>query len=244
MQALRDMGIRREDLEPLGIRIAKFGMTFPLEPRFCARVRRGLWKPSWWSKKSAVSSNCRCATRSTTCRARRPFWAKQDARGEPPVAGPRRSWIRKRSSRCQGAGDRWPASLLEQIERRLKLIDGSRRAAQRDGSTPRHPNFCSGCPHNRSTLLLEGQVAGGGHRMPRHGDRARTDAGPQLRFLTHMGGEGAPWIGMAPFVERQHMFQNIGDGTYFHSGQLAAAGAGRRGRQHHLQDSLQRRAWR
>ena len=84
----------------------------------------------------------------------------------------------------------------------------------------RSPNFCSGCPHNRSTLLLEGQMAGGGigcHAMAaqlQHSHRG-------YAFLTHMGGEGAPWIGMAPFVERQHIFQNVGDGTYFHSGSLA-----------------------
>ena len=84
----------------------------------------------------------------------------------------------------------------------------------------RAPNFCSGCPHNRSTLLLDGQAAGGGigcHTMALR----LTDSNRTFSFLTHMGGEGAPWIGMSPFVERKHVFQNIGDGTFFHSGQLA-----------------------
>jgi indolepyruvate ferredoxin oxidoreductase len=80
--------------------------------------------------------------------------------------------------------------------------------------------FCSGCPHNRSTLLLEGQVAGGGigcHTMAmRLGDSNRGFA-----FMTQMGGEGTPWIGMSPFVDRPHIFQNLGDGTLFHSGYLA-----------------------
>ncbi len=84
----------------------------------------------------------------------------------------------------------------------------------------RPPNFCSGCPHNRSTILLEGQIAGGGTGC--HGMAVMLKgAGRGFSYATHMGGEGAPWIGMAPFSGRGHMFQNIGDGTFFHSGSLA-----------------------
>ncbi|HLY20316.1 MAG TPA: indolepyruvate ferredoxin oxidoreductase family protein, partial [Bryobacteraceae bacterium] len=100
-------------------------------------------------------------------------------------------------------------ALLDEIDHReRRLIPG------------RFPNFCSGCPHNRSTLLLEGQLAGGG--IGCHAMAAQLQhSGHAYSFLTHMGGEGAPWIGMAPFVERQHIFQNVGDGTYFHSASLA-----------------------
>jgi indolepyruvate ferredoxin oxidoreductase len=88
----------------------------------------------------------------------------------------------------------------------------------------RTPNYCSGCPHNRSTLVLDGQVAGGG--IGCHGmGFLMEDANRGYSFATHMGGEGAPWFGMAPFVERRHIFQNIGDGTLFHSGQLAIQAA-------------------
>ncbi|MFS8607883.1 MAG: hypothetical protein LOD94_07815, partial [Gammaproteobacteria bacterium] len=78
-------------------------------------------------------------------------------------------------------------------------------------------SFCSGCPHNRSTLVPEGSIAGGGigcHGMALTMDRRN-------RGITHMGGEGAQWVGMAPFSGMPHMFQNIGDGTLFHSGWLA-----------------------
>ncbi|MEM9465156.1 MAG: indolepyruvate ferredoxin oxidoreductase family protein [Actinomycetota bacterium] len=81
----------------------------------------------------------------------------------------------------------------------------------------RTPYFCSGCPHNRSTVVPEGSVAGGGigcHTMAVWMDRG-------MDGFTHMGGEGAQWAGMQPFVGTPHRFQNIGDGTFFHSGTLA-----------------------
>src|SRR5258707_3212830 len=87
-------------------------------------------------------------------------------------------------------------------------------------SAARPAAFCSGCPHNRSTLLLDGQIAGGGigcHTMAMR----LLDPNRNISFLTQMGGEGAPWIGMSPFVDHPHIFQNIGDGTMFHSGYLA-----------------------
>ena len=79
--------------------------------------------------------------------------------------------------------------------------------------------FCSGCPHNTSTVKLpEGDKAFGGigcHLMAMFVDDGKAFG------TTHMGGEGAQWSGMEPFIEKEHMFQNIGDGTFFHSGSLA-----------------------
>ena len=88
-------------------------------------------------------------------------------------------------------------------------------------TTVRTPHFCSGCPHNTSTKLPEGSRAQGGigcHYMTQWMDR-NTDT------FTQMGGEGATWIGQAPFTDTPHIFQNLGDGTYFHSGQLALRAA-------------------
>jgi indolepyruvate ferredoxin oxidoreductase len=96
-------------------------------------------------------------------------------------------------------------------------------------SAPRQPYFCSGCPHNWGTKAPEGAVVGMGtgcHGMTLLMDETRV--GDSIG-ITAMGNEGAQWLGMAPFVDTDHVFQNFGDGTYFHSGQLAvqaAIGAG------------------
>jgi indolepyruvate ferredoxin oxidoreductase len=84
-------------------------------------------------------------------------------------------------------------------------------------SFPRVPHYCSGCPHNTSTRVPEGSRALGGigcHYMVTWMDRS-TDT------FTHMGGEGVTWAGQAAFTDTEHVFQNLGDGTYFHSGSLA-----------------------
>jgi indolepyruvate ferredoxin oxidoreductase len=84
----------------------------------------------------------------------------------------------------------------------------------------RTPYFCSGCPHNRSTVMPEGAVAGGGigcHAMVALTHRPSSE----VTSITQMGGEGAQWIGQSPFTEATHMYQNMGDGTFAHSGQLA-----------------------
>ena len=210
MQALRDLGIRREELPALGIRIAKFGMTFPVEPRFAVEFARGLRTLMVVEeKRSFLELQLREALYNLP--ERPAIIGKLDQSGTPlfpPVMELDPEPIAKVLGKLMGRS-----------AARLAMI-ADIEAREREPVAPRHPNFCSGCPHNRSTLLLEGQVAGGGigcHGMAaqlRHMSRG-------YAFLTHMGGEGAPWIGMAPFVERAHIFQNIGDGTYFHSGSVA-----------------------
>ena len=105
------------------------------------------------------------------------------------------------------------------IEARLAFLDGRAEAvAKRLAlSVTRQPYFCSGCPHNSSTRVPEGSRAQGGvgcHFMATYMDRNNVTH-------THMGGEGVNWVGQAPFVKTDHIFQNMGDGTYYHSGLLA-----------------------
>ena len=86
----------------------------------------------------------------------------------------------------------------------------------------RLPTFCSGCPHNRSTKVPDGSIATAGigcHSMAIWLEDRATQS------FTQMGGEGLHWVGQAPFTDRQHMFQNLGDGTYYHSGFLAIRAA-------------------
>ncbi len=87
------------------------------------------------------------------------------------------------------------------------------------GKTIRPAFFCSGCPHNTSTLVPEGSAAMSG--VGCHGLAAYTMPERRTMLPMPMGGEGMPWVAAATFVDTAHMFQNMGDGTYAHSGLLA-----------------------
>eukprot|EP00903_Cladosiphon_okamuranus_P019854 g18248.t1 len=109
----------------------------------------------------------------------------------------------------------------EAIRAGLAQLDDARRADNAEEIAARLPYFCSGCPHNSSTKLPEGSRAYAGigcHFMVQWMDRETVG-------FTHMGGEGANWIGEAPFSKRRHFFQNLGDGTYNHSGVMAIRAA-------------------
>ena len=125
----------------------------------------------------------------------------------------------------------------EIAQRVARLREFQRIAAETADIAQRIPYFCSGCPHNTSTVVPEGMRAYAGigcHYMAQWMGRSTLG-------YTHMGGEGANWIGEAPFSNRKHVFQNLGDGTYNHSGYMAIRAAIAVEHQHHLQDSVQRR---
>src|SRR5580698_728602 len=107
------------------------------------------------------------------------------------------------------------------IARVARLKEFQRIAAATKDVAQRIPYFCSGCPHNSSTVVPEGMRAYAGigcHYMAQWMDRS-------TQGYTHMGGEGANWVGEAPFSHRNHVFQNLGDGTYNHSGYMAIRAA-------------------
>ncbi len=109
----------------------------------------------------------------------------------------------------------------EAVKNGIALLDEAQRADNAEDITARIPHFCSGCPHNSSTKVPDGSRAYAGigcHYMVQWMDR-------ETSGFTHMGGEGANWIGEAPFSNRAHVFQNLGDGTYNHSGVQAIRAA-------------------
>ncbi len=235
MQCLRDLGIRREELDALGVRIAKFGMTFPLEPHFVAEFARGLEtilvieeKRSFLELQMrellynapAASIDRRQAGRDTArC------WFRQQAKWIPrSIADVLARYLPPRESIASANESHRGNRVAPPREDRHTHARRSAPAARTTG-----PRCCSKARWPRGGIGCHGMSATQGQ------------SGRGYAFLTHMGGEGAPWIGMAPFVERKHIFQNIGDGTYFHSGSLAIEACRGGRRQHHLQDSVQRR---
>lgn len=213
VQALRDLGLGSDAaLESMGIRLGKIAVPFPLEPSYIRDFAEGLELILVVEeKKSFVELQVKDILYGLTVR---PAVIGKLDREEKPLLPSHAETSPELLARVLfGILTGLPESAAE----RVRKIETD-HAMPRDLSLVRPPNFCSGCPHNRSTILLEGQMGGGGigcHTMAiRLPDR-------QFSFLTHMGAEGTPWIGMSQFSTREHVFQNIGDGTFFHSGSLA-----------------------
>ncbi len=212
-EALRQLGLDDGALRRAGIRLLRIGMLFPMEPGIVREFARGLEELLVIEEKRAfVELFIRDILYNQAERPR--VVGKHDEQGRVlvPASG-------------ELDADRVAQILAARLERRLALPSITARVALlealRERPQPltlaRLPYFCSGCPHNRSTVVPEGSLAAAGigcHGMALYMDR-------RTMGLTHMGGEGAQWVGMAPFTETPHIFQNLGDGTLFHSGSLA-----------------------
>lgn len=207
--ALQLLGID-DALEELGIRLYVPGLISPLEPQGLRVFAGGLDTILVVeAKRPFIEAQVRDVLYGNTSSPR--VFGKRDAERMPlvPLGGALSA-----------------QALVEPLRRVLTTrIDPDRLARRReriallpDPDLPsRTPYYCSGCPHNRSTVVPEGSTAAGGigcHTMVLGMDRNTTG-------LTQMGGEGAQWVGTAPFVGSTHRFQNLGDGTFFHSGSLA-----------------------
>lgn len=221
-QALRDLGFDDAALHAMGIRIAQYAMTYPVSEPFTRAFAEGLETVLVLEeKRSFLELQIKDALFNAPGRPL--VEGKCDQRGEPltPLTGELDPDLIARLLM------RWlpplPPGLDARARRRIEVMDaaGSRGLA----TVPvRAPNYCPGCPHNRSTLLLEGQISGGG--IGCHGmGMLLGEVHRGYEFAAQMGGEGAAWIGMAPFTKRRHIFQNMGDGTLFHSGSLAIEAA-------------------
>lgn len=220
-QALDDLGLDEALCAKVGLRVLKVGMSWPLEPVSVHQFAEGLDEILVVEEKRSII--------------------------EDQLTGQLYNWPVGKRPRVVGEFDEEGGSLLPNlgeltpamiarviarrlapiysspvIEERLAFLDAKEKAlAAPKHKTVRTPHFCSGCPHNSSTKVPEGSRALGGigcHYMTQWMDRS-TDT------FTQMGGEGATWIGQAPFTDTPHVFQNLGDGTYFHSGHLALRAA-------------------
>jgi indolepyruvate ferredoxin oxidoreductase len=220
-QALDELGLDDEALRRHGIRLLQVGMLFPLEPRVMREFARGLQEILVVEEKRPfLETFARDALYSLPDRPAIVGKADEEARPLLPSYGELDSELISRAVAAR-LGRRLQVS---SVEHRIRYLDG-----QKDRLIPltlldapaRTPYYCSGCPHNRSTVVPEGSIVGAGigcHSMGLWMDPARF--GPIIG-ITQMGGEGAQWVGISPFTETKHLFQNVGDGTLFHSGQMA-----------------------
>ena len=224
MQALSDLGIDSDAAGRLGIGLYKVGMSWPIEPRAMLDFIGDAPNIFVVEEKDAFVET-QLAALLVNRGGKHRLMGKKDADGRPLLP----SW-----------GELDPAMIVTALLQCLEVAGADVSSFQREptrladidnpesgaGRLSRTPFFCSGCPHNSSTKVPEGSRAMAG--IGCHG-MAYSMPDRNTAFITQMGGEGAAWIGQAPFTQEDHVFQNLGDGTYFHSGLLAiraAAAAG------------------
>ena len=221
MQALEDLGLSPELASETGIRVYKVGMSWPLEPVGARAFADGLDEILVVEeKRSLIESQLKELLFDVDSAKRPTIVGKRDKAGEwlLPSSGELNTGIvaaalGKRLARF------FPSASID--SRLAYLAQKDDAIAKVSGNEARRPHFCSGCPHNTSTKVPEGSraIAGiGCHFMVAW-------MGRNTETYTQMGGEGASWIGHAPFTNTSHVFQNIGDGTYVHSGSLAIRAA-------------------
>ena len=236
-QALDDLGIDAALAAEIGIRLYKVGMVWPLEADGVRRFAEGLDEILVVEeKRQLIEYQLKEELYNWREDVRPRVVGKFDEKGE---------WALLRGTGADGhivvdhgdwllpaAGELTPAMIAkviagrigrfftsEHIEQRLAFLQAKEALlGHRVFAIDRVPTFCPGCPHNTSTRVPEGSraVAGiGCHYMVSFMPDRHTAT------FSHMGGEGVPWVGQAPFTDERHIFANLGDGTYFHSGILA-----------------------
>jgi indolepyruvate ferredoxin oxidoreductase len=220
-QALRELGVTEQVAAKIGLRLYKIGMPWPLEPEGVRNFAVGLEEIFIVEERREIVEN--------QVKQELFNW-RDDVR--PRIVGKMDSHDKRFLPLAEEMSVALVATSL--VDRLLAMeIDPEiaallrakadwfhgRDASQVQAVVPitRTPFFCSGCPHNTSTRVPEGSRALAGigcHFMTLWMDRS-------TETFTHMGGEGVPWTGIAPFTKEKHIFANLGDGTYFHSGSLA-----------------------
>ncbi len=237
-QALADLGLDDDTCRRLGVRLHKVNVVWPLDATITRDFAQGLQEILVVEEKRQVIEyqlkeelyNWRADVRPNV------LGKFDEAEGEGGEGGewsrpnPTDNWL------LRAKADLTPAIIAKAIAKRLKKLGVDRDiaarmderlaviaareqqlAAMKTDTGERAPWFCSGCPHNTSTRVPEGSRALAGigcHYMATWMDRSTST-------FSQMGGEGVAWVGQAPFTKDTHVFANLGDGTYFHSGSLA-----------------------
>jgi len=220
MEVLRRLELSPEQLARAGVRLYKVGLSFPVEQTRIKAFAQGLEEILIVEEKGAVvETQLRDIFYNAPPDARPVLVGKHDREGQPLVSA---------------LGELRPSRLIELVAHWLAVHFpdnhdlGDHLQHVRDFTPPellanasdavkRLPYFCAGCPHNTSTKVPEGSTARAGigcHFMANWMDRSTAG-------LIQMGGEGVDWISHAMFTKTPHVFQNLGDGTYYHSGYLA-----------------------
>ncbi len=235
-QALLDLGLDDDTCRQLGIRLHKVGVVWPLEAQLTREFATGLQEILVVEeKRQVIEYQLKEELYNWRADVRPNILGKFNDMGEGHPGGEWSMANPTANTLLRANADLSPALIAAAIAQRLKAIgvpgdiearldarlavmqakDSAMQVLEVHGD--RQPWFCSGCPHNTSTKVPEGSRAMAGigcHFMSIWMDRATVG-------FTQMGGEGVPWVGQQPFSTDQHMFANIGDGTYFHSGILA-----------------------
>ena len=224
-QALLDMGLDDEALRGAGVRLLRMGLIYPIDEAIVREFADGLDEILVIEEKRDFLE---AQVKAALCGLGRPLrvLGKYDADGTPlfPLHGGMDSDVITRRLGPRLLARLGPTPGITEHLQKLDTI-AARSYSVHAGRTP---NYCSGCPHNTSTVLLEGQLAWGSPGC--HSFASIIEQPRHIESMTQYGGEGLPWIGLAPFTDRPHIIQNVGDGSLFHSSYLnirfcVAAGA-------------------
>lgn len=229
LEALEELGIDEQLAADIGLRVYKVAMPWPLEPDGIREFAQGLDEILVVEeKRQIVEYQLKEQLYNWREDVRPRVIGKFDEKGE--WVNSRGDWLL--TSKADFSVAQIARVIASRISRfhtsdsmreRLRFLDDKESLLRKAVNTPPRPAYyCAGCPHNSSTRVPEGSLALAGigcHVMA-------TSIFPESNKLTtHMGGEGAPWIGQSAFSKLDHVFQNLGDGTYFHSGSLAIRAA-------------------
>jgi len=221
-QALFELGIAEDEAAHIGLRLYKVRMTWPLEPEGVREFSKGLEEVLVVEERREIIENqIKMHLFNWRADVRPRIVGKFDEHDRPFLSlskglsvGAVARAIADRVLRLEGIDD----GLRMQIKARLAYLEERERFSESHvPAVTRQPHYCAGCPHNTSTKVPEGSRALAGigcHYMVQWMDR-------NTETFTQMGGEGVPWTAVSRYTDENHVFVNLGDGTYFHSGILA-----------------------